>query len=248
MNVISSSYGNDSTAMIQWAHERQLQDVHVLFIDTGWSAPGWMARVEAMEQWVKSLGFNAVRLTPAVQFIELMKAKKGFPSQRYQWCSVHLKGVPFLDWIDQADLDCKATVLIGKRRAESPERADTTEFIESSEYHGGRLVWHPLFKHTDADRNALLQRAGFEPLPHRSRECSPCINSNRADLRLLDETDISKVEQLEIDVGKTMFRPARHNGAEGVRKVIAWASASPGTYNEAQEDLFNGCSSGYCGF
>lgn len=247
MNVISSSYGNDSVAMIQWAHEAGLPDVHVLFIDTGWAATGWLDRVSKAEEWVKSLGFNAVRLTPEVQFEELMRSKKGFPSQRYQWCSVHLKGVPFLGWIDEADKECKATVLIGKRRDESPERADTAEFIASSEYHGGRRVWHPLFLHTDADRNALLKRAGFEPLPHRSRECSPCINSNRADLRLLDETDIAKVEALESEVGKTMFRPARHNGAVGVRKVIAWASASPGTYNEAQDDLFSECSSGYCG-
>lgn len=247
MNVISSSYGNDSVAMIQWAHEAGLPNVHVLFINTGWAATGWLDRVSKAEEWVKSLGFNAVRLTPAVQFTELMKAKKGFPSQRYQWCSVHLKGVPFLSWIDEADPECKATVLIGKRRDESPERADTAEFIASSEYHGGRRVWHPLFLHTDADRDALLKRAGFEPMPHRSRECSPCINSNRADLRLLDETDIAKVEALESEVGKTMFRPARHNGAVGVRKVIAWASASPGTYNEAQDDLFSECSSGYCG-
>jgi hypothetical protein len=247
MNVNSSSYGNDSVAMIQWAHETGLPDVHVLFIDTGWAATGWLDRVSKAEEWVKSLGFNAVRLTPEVQFEELMRSKKGFPSQRYQWCSVHLKGVPFLGWIDEADKECKATVLIGKRRDESPERADTAEFIASSEYHGGRRVWHPLFLHTDADRDALLHRAGFEPLPHRSRECSPCINSNRADLRLLDETDIAKVEALESEVGKTMFRPARHNGAVGVRKVIAWASASPGTYNEAQDDMFSECSSGYCG-
>jgi hypothetical protein len=248
MNVISSSYGNDSVAMIQWTHEQGLQDVHVVFIDTGWSASGWLERVDQAEQWVSSLGFNAVRIDPAVKFEDLMRTKKGFPSQRYQWCSVHLKGVPFLDWIDSHDQQGKATIMIGKRRAESQERADTPEFIASSEYHGGRKVWHPLFKHTDAERDALLKRAGFEPLPHRSRECSPCINSNRGDLRLLDERDISKVEALESEVGKTMFRPARHNGAVGVRKVIAWASASPGAYNEAQEDMFSACSSGYCGF
>ena len=100
MNVISSSYGNDSVAMIQWAHEQGLQDVYVVFIDTGWSSPGWMNRVIHMENWVKSLGFNPVLLTPDIQFKELMRLKKGFPSQRYQWCSVHLKGVPFLSWIE----------------------------------------------------------------------------------------------------------------------------------------------------
>ena len=248
MNVISSSYGNDSVAMIQWAHEQSLADVHVVFIDTGWSSLGWPGRVEKAERWVQSLGFNPVRLTPEVQFQQLMRDRKGFPSQRYQWCSVHLKGVPFLDWIDEHDPQCLATVLIGKRRSESQERKDTPEFVEASEYHGGRRVWHPLYLHSNEDRDALLHRAGFEPLPHRSMECSPCINANRADMRLLDERDIAKVEQLEAEVGKTMFRPRRHGGARGIRKVIAWANASPGAYNERQEDLFNGCSSGYCGF
>lgn len=248
MNVISSSYGNDSIAMIQWAHEQSLTDVHVVFIDTGWSSQTWLGRVARAEEWVKSLGFHAVRLTPAVQFADLMRMKKGFPSQRYQWCSAHLKGVPFLEWIDQHDNDCQAMVLIGKRRAESQERKDTPEFIDASEYHGGRRVWHPLYLHSNQDRDKLLYRSGFDPLPHRSMECSPCINANRADMRLLDERDIAKVEALETEVGKTMFRPKRHAGAVGIRKVIAWANASPGTFNDNQEDLFNSCSSGYCGF
>lgn len=41
MNVISVSYGNDSLAMIQWAHENGLDDVIVVYIDTGWSGESW---------------------------------------------------------------------------------------------------------------------------------------------------------------------------------------------------------------
>jgi 3'-phosphoadenosine 5'-phosphosulfate sulfotransferase (PAPS reductase)/FAD synthetase len=135
--------------------------------------------------------------------------------------------------------------VLGLRRAESQERAKTPEYIESSERHGGRDVWCPLFAHSDEDRNALLARAGFEPLPHRSMECAPCINANRADLRALTEVDIAKVEQLEARVGKTMFRSARHNGAKGVREVIAWAYSSPGKYDPKQMSF--GCDSGMCG-
>ena len=248
MNVISSSYGNDSIALIQWASEQCLPDVTVVFVDTGWSAPGWLDRVNDAEAWVKTLGFRVIRLQPTVQFENLMRMKKGFPSQRYQWCSAHLKGVPFLDWLDVEDPNGKATVLLGKRRAESRERADTPEFVESSPYHSDRRLWHPLYAHSEDDRNELLYRAGFEPLKHRSRECSPCINSNRGDFRELSEDDIAKVEQLEAEVGKTMFRPKRHAGAVGVRKVVAWAMSEPGKYNPAQEDMFNGCSSGYCGY
>lgn len=246
--AISSSYGNDSVAMIQWAREQVLPDVSVVFVDTGWSAPGWLDRVARMEAWVESVGYRAVHLRAAVGFEDLMVQKKGFPSQRYQWCSAMLKGVPFLNWIDEVDPDGRAAVMIGKRREESQERADTPEFIEASEYHGDRRVWHPLYLHTDAMRNELLARAGFDPLPHRSKECAPCVNANRGDLRLLTEEDISRVEALEATVGKTMFRPARHGGAKGIRRVVAWAYADHGKYDDRQESMFNHCSSGYCGF
>jgi len=248
MNVISSSYGNDSVAMIQWAHEQQLPDVHVVFIDTGWAAPGWLDRVARMEAWVRSIGFTVVHLVSSVPFEELMVRKKGFPSQRHQWCSGILKGLPFLTWIDEVDTANAATVMIGKRREESQERADTPEFIESSIYHGGRRVWHPLYLHTEAMRDQLLHRAGFDPLPHRSKECSPCINANRSDMRQLTEEDIERVEAIEAKVGKTMFRPKRHGGAKGIRRVIAWAYAERGQYDDRQEQMFNQCSSGYCGF
>ena len=248
MNVISSSYGNDSIAMIQWAREQGLQDVAVVFVDTGWAAPGWLDRVARMEEWVRSIGFSVVHLKAPVSFEDLMLKKKGFPSQRFQWCSGILKGLPFLTWIDDADADNTAVVMIGKRREESQERANTSEFIESSEYHGGRKVWHPLYLHTDAMRDDLLARAGFDVLPHRSKECSPCINSNRQDLRQLTEADIQRVEDLEAKVGKTMLRPKRHGGAKGVRRVVAWAYAERGQYDDRQESMFNQCSSGYCGF
>lgn len=249
MIVISSSYGNDSIATIQWAHDQGIEGAFVTFVDTGWAGEGWMERVEKGEAWVRSLGYTPVRIIPRIQFEELIRMKKGFPNQRYQWCSAQLKGLPFLGWIDEADPKCEATIYIGKRREESQERRDTPEFIEESEYHGGRRVRHPLYLHTEAARNSLIRRAGFEVLLHRSKECDPCVNSNRGDLRGLAQSDVEKLANLETDTGKTMFRPKRHGGAKGIEQVIRWANSSPGQYNEAQEDLFaSPCSSGYCGY
>lgn len=249
MNVISSSYGNDSLALIQWAKETDLQDVTVCYIDTGWAGEGWMDRVEMGERFAKACGFEVVRIRPELQFADLMRLKKGFPNQRFQWCSAQLKGIPFLNWIDSVDREGEAVVLVGKRRAESKERAGTPEFIESSDYHGGRKLWHPLYAHTDAGRNALLERAGFEPLPHRSLECDPCVNSNRADFRRLSLEDIVKTAALETEIGKTIFRPARHNGAKGIMEVVEWAKYSRGQFTPNQDDLFStGCGSAFgCG-
>lgn len=221
MNVISSSYGNDSVALIQWAHESNLPDVTVAYCDTGWAAPSWPKRVDRGEALAKRYGFETVRCK-SLGMAELVRMKKGWPGNGLQFCTAHLKGLPFLQWIDEADPECKAVVLIGKRRAESEARKNTPEFIESSPHQGDRKIWHPLYAHTDEERNALLSRAGFEPLPHRSLECNPCVNANRSDFLRLTAGEIERVNDLEVEIGKPMFRPKRFN-AIGIHGVVVWA-------------------------
>lgn len=222
MNVISSSYGNDSVALIQFGHEINLPNVTVVYCDTGWSAPWWKTRIIEGERLAVSYGFKTVQCK-SIGMEELVRMKKGWPGNGQQFCTAHLKGVPFLEWIDEEDPDTKAVVLIGKRRAESVKRQTTPEFIDSSEYHGGRKIWHPLYQHTDAERDALLQRAGFEPLAHRSLECNPCVNANRGDFLRLTDGEIDRVNNLEAEIGKPMFRPKRFNGL-GIYSVIKWAT------------------------
>ena len=248
MNVISASYGNDSKAMIQWAYENDIEDVAVVYIDTGWAGESWRELARAGESWAQSLGFETVTITPELQFADLIRSKKGFPNQRFQWCSGLLKGIPFLNWIDERDPGCVASVFVGKRRDESRERA-ATPCVTWSEYHGGRMLVHPLYDHTEADRDALLRRAGFEPLPHRSLECDPCVNASRGDFRRLAAADIQKTAALEAEIGKTMFRPARHGEAHGIEQVIEWARYSRGQFDPRQDDLFTaGCGSPFgCG-
>lgn len=221
MNVISSSGGNDSVALIQWAIEQKLPNVHVVFCDTGWAAPGWMFRVEKVHKYAEKHGIKT-HIVESFGMAELVRSRKGWPGNAQQFCTAHLKGVPFLDWIEKFDEKCVAKVLIGKRRAESEARKNTPEFIEKSEFHGDRTVWHPLYLHSDGQRNELLLRAGFDPLPHRSLECNPCVNANRADFLRLTPGEIERVNDLEVEIGKPMFRPKRF-GALGIYGVIAWA-------------------------
>ena len=110
--VISASYGNDSMAMIRWAYERDLKNVVVVYCDTGWAAPGWWQKVCAGETAAKAMGFEVVQLK-SIGMSELVRTKRGFPGTGdQQFCTMHLKGVPFLQWIDEADPDCKALDLI----------------------------------------------------------------------------------------------------------------------------------------
>lgn len=228
--VISASYGNDSMAMIQWARDSLLLasgTVTVVYCNTGWAAPGWDRRVADGEKFAAKCGFDVVSLS-SMGMEELVRMKKGFPGHGSQFCTAFLKGLPFLQWIDDFDPACEAVVMIGKRRAESEARKDTPQFIESSEYHGGRVVWHPLYAHSHEDRDHLLQRAGIEKLPYRSDECSPCVNANRDDLRRLSATQIGKVRALECEIEQPMFRSAKHGGGHGSRRgyplgqIFAW--------------------------
>jgi 3'-phosphoadenosine 5'-phosphosulfate sulfotransferase (PAPS reductase)/FAD synthetase len=247
VHVVSASYGNDSMALIQWAHEAGLSlvgDVVVAYCDTGWQAPDWPARVAEGEAFAQRLGFRTVHLY-SEGMAELVRRKKGWPGNGQQFCTLWLKGLPFLQWLDEADPDRTAIVLVGKRRAESAARAQTPEFVERSEYHGERLLWHPLYAHTHEDRNALLARAGFEPLPHRSMECSPCVNANRGDINRLTGDEIKRVSDLEAEIGKPMFRPKRF-GALGVHGVVMWAKH--GRHHSAVPEEPSGCDAAFgCG-
>jgi len=236
--VISVSYGNDSMAMIRWAYEQGLKNVVVTYCDTGWAAPGWGQKVDAGETAAKAMGFEVVRLQ-SMGMAELVRMKKGFPGNAQQFCTGFLKGLPFLQWLDEADPERKAVVMVGKRREESEARKDTPEFVNDSEYHGGRTLWHPLYLHTEAERDALLQRAGVEKLLHRSLECNPCVNANRADFLRLTPGEIERVNDLEVEIGKPMFRPKRF-GAMGIHGVIVWAK--DGRNRASIDDEIGACS------
>jgi hypothetical protein len=244
--VIFSSYGNDSCALIQWAREWELQDVAVVYSDTGWATEGWEARVIEKEAWVRSLGFMAFR-TSSIGFRQLARVKKGFPTQRYQWCSWRLKIEPGMRWLEENDPNKSAICIVGARRDEAADplstRAKFPEYLVRSDNHGGRMMLAPMVDYDADARNALLIRAGVEPLPHRSGECK-CINSNKADMRRFSPADIQEIEDAEAEIARPLFRPHRHMGATGIHEVIRWANSPRGKYEpEIETDT---CNSGWC--
>ena len=159
MNIIFASYGNDSLALIQWAHESGLEDVTVAYSDTGWAADYWGDRVKEAECWAQSLGFDTVRLE-SEGMSNLVRRKKAWPrggGGKFQFCTMELKEKPAVKWLENIDPDCEATCYIGVRREESANRATFPEWVEESERHGGRSLCAPLVRHTEANRNALLE-------------------------------------------------------------------------------------------
>jgi 3'-phosphoadenosine 5'-phosphosulfate sulfotransferase (PAPS reductase)/FAD synthetase len=204
--------------------------------------------VSSLEVWVRSLGFVAER-TQSMGMENLVAKERGWPRHGMQFCTEHLKLKPSLAWLNRADPDALATCLVGVRREESARRRNFPEWTENSDVHGGRSLWAPLVNTTEAERNALLCRAGADPLPHRSDECSPCVNATKADIRRLPAETLAKVERIERGLGHTakgkprvMFRPAAHMGAVGIREIYRWAHSDRGKY----ELGCGGCDSGMC--
>lgn len=250
--VIFASYGNDSVALIQWMHEQGYgRTVVVAFSDTGWQAPGWMERVAKGEEWAQSLRFRTARI-PSMGMQGLVEAKKAWPrggGGKFQFCTEALKERPALEWLEKLDWQKDAICVIGVRREESANRATFPEWTERSDRHGGRTLWAPLVRHTEADRNELIHKTPFHVLPYRSKECYPCVNARKVELRHLSDEAQQKVFWLEQKMGvnskgndRVMFSPARHNGAVGILEVVEDAK-------KHMDDMFPVavCDGGWCG-
>lgn len=228
--IARCSYGNDSIAMLQLMREHGLKDVTVVYSDTGWASEAWEGRVTQGEEWVRSLGWTAVRLaSKGFEAGVLGHSQTGmFPTRIRKWCTKELKIRPFLAWVKTFDPEKRALICVGVRRAESEARSRHPAFMPEKD--GGRHVWHPLIEFDDEARDAMIAKTSFEILPHRSDECEMCINNNRPDFLRMTERAIGRVEVLEAATGQPMFHPSNHMGATGIREVIRWANSSRGKF------------------
>jgi 3'-phosphoadenosine 5'-phosphosulfate sulfotransferase (PAPS reductase)/FAD synthetase len=243
-----TSCGNDSVALMQWAYDRYLPNVLVVYNDTGWHHPDWEQRIEEVDQLAGDMGFMFVR-TKGIGMQELCEKKQITPAFRRQFCTQELKIKPSLELMDEHDPNKESTVLIGVRREESVRRSTFPEHTEESVGHGGRSLWAPLVRYTEEQRDSLLKATGMDILPHRSRECFPCIYQRKEGIAEMSEEDIIKVEEIEKITGSAWFNPNSKQGNDNIRDVVKWARTN--NYkksNPNQIELLDvGCDSGYCG-
>jgi hypothetical protein len=210
-----------------------------------------------------------------IQYVEIqgpgmenLIRKKGiFPNRVQKYCTEELKIKPITQWRVENKLDHKnCTMYIGVRRAESKARANTT----STAVLRGIDAVYPLAYLSDDERDELIVRAGFEVLPHRSCECSPCIfERNKKSLRRLEAERVDLIDNLEQDISyftnakRKLQKDPRHDeneifgffnssnikvGKTGIREQVAWANSGRGQYNPAQQELdFCDDEVGFCG-
>lgn len=243
MNIICCSGGNDSVALIQWAFEKNLKDVTVLYNYTGWEISWWDFRMK--EIWLLCEKYNfKYASTVSIGFKNMVRSKKGFPmaASKMQFCSDYLKKQPTLKWLKKNDPDSNAIIYIGIRRCESQNRANHPRSIIADMRYDGRAMEFPLVEYSDMDRDLLQEKTGIDILLHGSMECFPCVNSKRSDFRLLAKYPdrIKELAELEKEMGSTgkgkprvMFRPYRHMGAIGIKEVVKWGLCERGKYKAA---------------
>ena len=232
--IVTSSFGNDSIALIQWMHENHKGDFVVLYNDTGWARDDWPLRVTNASKVCFEMGVT-VHITKSAGMEAIVRKNKGWPmpASKMQWCTQELKEKPSNDFYEKHDPECDSIIVTGRRRAESQNRAGLAITQGESEKHGGRDVYNPLVNFDEDERDVYIKRFGFEPLNHQSMECFPCVCANKGDLIEMKYAweRIALIASIEQDLGhtrygkpRTMFRPYRHGYAVGIREVMRWAT------------------------
>jgi len=247
VNIIIANFGNDSVALMQWAIEQQLPDVIVVSVDTGWAAPEWVDRVAMCQQWAAVHGLSCQHLTSLQSFADMVTMKGEFPTRQFQWCASSLKGLTILNWLDdEVDRHGRATILLPHSPALSLAHSQLDEFVDDSEYYGGRTVWYPLYQHTVTERDVLLERAGFELLTYRSLECDPCVNTDQKDLLRLGDSVLQRTAALEREVSGHMVDPEWYQPDETMVDLVQRLKHSKALVTMGFYDM--GCGDAYgCG-
>ncbi|MDA7742383.1 phosphoadenosine phosphosulfate reductase family protein [Francisellaceae bacterium] len=251
MNVIITNFGDDSIALIQWAYEQKLEELHILSVDTGWEASTWHQRIQDSAQWVKTLGIKHEHLQPQATFPENVMARQRFPNKKFHWCPSFVKGLAILDWLEMHDESYEATILLANRKDMVPGSL-LEEFIEEHEHYDDRKVWHPLYALTEIQRNQLITKTPLAVLNHRSLECQPCIYNSANDFQSLSDEDCERVVKLEDIIKAPMFHPMDHQNAQNVAEIRAQALKEKTDNHHANQDFYkafaSSCSWSYgCG-
>lgn len=237
--VVACSGGNDSVALLQFMIENHEPGTFLaLYNDTGWAREDWPARVEEIIKVCTEKNIPFVS-TKSIGFIEMVKKHKGFPmpASAMQFCTSELKTGPTLSFLREHDPHLNWTIVTGRRREESQNRAGLALVEESTKVYEGRDVYNPIILHDVPMRDELIRSFGFEPLSHSSMECFPCVCSKRDDIKMLKDYPgvVTVIKDLEIGMGHTrngkprvMFRPYRSGGGIGIEQVMTWANGKRG--------------------
>ena len=248
MHFIVGNYGNDTLALMAWAKNNQLNQVVCIYVDTGWAAPAWEARVQEAEIWAKKLGFTPVMLKSHLDFSAMVRSRGEFPTTEFQWCASTLKGLTLLDYLEIEDPLREAIIVLPHQRRLAAKLDSLPTWVAASEYYAERKLWYPLCWHDDIEMKALLATTPFDWLESRSLECAPCVNSDARDLYQMDVEVVKKAALLEQELGEHMLDESLYQQGEDI--FLAWQRLQAvASCQKGKKYLFDkGCASPFaCG-
>lgn len=230
------SGGKDSQAAATWLVKESgvpLEKIRLSFNDTGNEHEYTYEHIRKIEAW---LGISIVWTRAELDFYELAKKKKRFPSAKARFCTQYLKMQPtqrhILQWMKQ---DMKVLLITGVRRAESEARSHLEEFGFDTYY--ACDVYRPLIDWTTAQVFAYIAANGQTPNPlyalgAQRVGCLPCIMSRKAEIRMIADNFperidmIRKAEKETGEGGSSFFQadvvPQKYRRQTWGRNGVTW--------------------------
>lgn len=184
---IGISGGKDSGALLIWmVNESGIphEQLRATFCDTGNEIDETYNQVRLLSERV----FPVEWLKPELDFYELARKKKRFPSTKARFCTQDLKMKPTKAYIDRLIGDYEVIGVSGVRADESRERALLPEWGDPMESYFGIVEWRPLLKWTIVEVVAIHKKYGI-PMNELYAKgakrvgCFPCIMSRKSEIR-----------------------------------------------------------------
>lgn len=219
INHLGISGGKDSTALLLWAVYESgypLDSIVASFCDTGNEHQWTYDHIKLLDATVHPIQI----IKPPLDFWELAHKKQRFPARKARFCTQELKMKPTQAFVQGLSGDGAVLLHSGVRASESNERAKLSEHDWDS--YMALPVYRPLLRWSLQDVWEIHERYGvpknklYETGMHRVG-CFPCINSNKAEIRLIAEkfpdriAFISNFERTGFSNRKVGFRSFFHS-------------------------------------
>lgn len=267
---VGISGGKDSGAVLLWlVHESGIprHQINASFCDTGWENEATYEQVRMLSDCVHPIEI----LKPKLDFFELAKNKRRFPSPQARFCTQHLKIVPTREHIDYLLQAYPFVVSVsGLRNSESIERASALEWDLPGMLPAWQ--WRPIIKWSIQDVFTIHAKYGIpmNPLYAAGADrvgCDPCIFVKKQQLRRVASNNPSRIDQIrekEIEIGSSFFppskTPARFHSKSCVTKdgrtvtyptiddAVRWSMTGKRARGNCEDDASEpvNCSSGFC--